>query len=33
MLLEGGFQLRGVVACKLYAHQVEGVKWLWSLHR
>jgi hypothetical protein len=30
--LEGGFKLAGRVAAKLYAHQVEGVRWLWSLH-
>jgi hypothetical protein len=30
---DGGFSLRGSVACKLYAHQTEGVRWLWSLHR
>ena len=28
----GEFRLEGRVACKLYPHQVEGVKWLWSLH-
>lgn len=33
LVLEGGFRLAGPIACKLYAHQLEGVKWLWSLHR
>ncbi|KAK9909741.1 hypothetical protein WJX75_006802 [Coccomyxa subellipsoidea] len=27
------FKLDPAVSRKLYAHQVEGVKWLWSLHR
>lgn len=33
LVLEGGFCLDAKVASKLYPHQVEGVKWLWSLHR
>lgn len=33
MVLEGGFRLDGAVARKLYPHQIQGVKWLWSLHR
>jgi hypothetical protein len=32
LVLPGGFCLAGRVAAKLYAHQVEGVRWLWSLH-
>ena len=30
---KGEFKLDGRVASKLYPHQVEGVKWLWSLHQ
>lgn len=33
LVLEGGFRLDGEVARKLYPHQIQGVKWLWSLHR
>ncbi|KAF6255378.1 P-loop containing nucleoside triphosphate hydrolase protein [Scenedesmus sp. NREL 46B-D3] len=33
LVLEGGFCLDSKVACKLYPHQVQGVKWLWGLHR
>ncbi len=31
--LEGGFELPGRIAGMLYAHQLEGVRWLWSLQR
>lgn len=33
LLLEGGFCLDGKIASKLYSHQIQGVTWLWSLHR
>jgi hypothetical protein len=32
LALDGGFVLDGAVARKLYPHQIQGVKWLWSLH-
>ena len=31
--VRGEFRLEGKVASKLYPHQIEGVKWLWSLHQ
>ena len=30
--LPGGFHLDESIACRLFAHQREGVRWLWSLH-
>ncbi len=33
LVLEGGFELPGRIAGMLYAHQLEGVRWLWSLQR
>ena len=27
------FQLKPTIANMLYKHQLEGVKWLWSLHK
>lgn len=30
--LDGGFRLPARVAGKLYPHQSEGLRWLWSLH-
>lgn len=27
------FQLKATTASMLYTHQIEGVKWLWSLHK
>ncbi len=29
---KGQFVLDGRIASKLYPHQIDGVKWLWSLH-
>lgn len=33
VLGEGEYRLCGAIANKLYPHQVEGVRWLWSLHK
>jgi len=33
LVLEGGYVLPATVARRLYAHQLEGVRWMWSLQR